>query len=822
MRQFILLFFASLLIHSVASPQEPTDPFTAAIENAKSNMMVDPPAALAAAELAESLVSSDMHSLDIATAMWLQGEALTRMNRPQDAAAILDAAINTIESTKQGSKLHADLQRARANTAGMMSDYATALTNFQSAHDIYLKTGDMRSQAMALLNIANIHADARNYTKAITYYDMAGEVYSDDPQIDLSRLNNLATAHRELEQFQFAEQNFSKALAIAEEIDSAFLQSRILTNLAAVQLDQNKLDQASDALALGLALEKSQSSGWEPFLVGMQSKVAFARGDVARSKVLMDEVFSGISLANSPSPFLEFHESAVEIYRAASETELALKHLQAFKRLDDEKRDISAAANTALLGAEFDFATQELQISKLRTETLEQEIALTASRARQRALILFTGGIVLVILFAGGMMHYLSMRQSRNEIRKTNTKLSESNSALEVALKAKSEFLATTSHEIRTPLNAILGMSQLLVEQDNLGADIRERAELVHSSSITMKAIVDDILDMSKLESGNVTVELEDCALRDTLDSIVRTWTDRAAEKQLRIETNFDDCPQYATTDERKLRQIVFNLISNAVKFTDSGMISVQAELDEASPEPNLVLTVSDTGCGIPTDQLNCIFEPFYQVDSSNTRQHSGTGLGLAISQNLAQALGGSVSVESEIEKGSSFTFKLPLQFVEGLREDITANMPQVGTLIIEPNILRQGIFEGLLCDRLEHVKIVETISEAFEALERFPPKAVYVSFKALGDEVSDAVATLMTLSDKAGASKLVTLLEEASQIDPAILRLSGIDVVIEGVFDAAAILDNLDCSSETPANQSIELIAQSEPVFDPTLRERA
>ena len=794
MRYLVCFLIAQFMLVSPVLAQS----FEQEIDQAKTNMMVDPVQALERAEAAEQMADTTSE-VQIATALWLQGEALKRMNRLEDAKMVIQSARAQLGDAQTETKLFADLLVAEAGIAAVQSDYAIALENYQQAHDVFLALGENRAQAMALFHVADIHADARSFTKALSFYARAQEAYSEDPQIELARLNNVATAHREFGDYEAALIGLDEALAIAVEIDSPMLQARILTNKAAVELDAGAVSSARTTLDKAQKLETESPSGWQGPITGMYAKIAFAEGNVQGAGQQISDVFAGFDLTTTPAPFLEFHEAAYQIYDQLGNSEAALLHLTAFKRLDDEKRNVAANANTALLSAEFDFATQELQIANLRTETLEAEVRLRETRARQR-LVIFVGlAIVLLAALIAGLFHYRKMRMNRDEVRDANTKLNTSNQALEKALKAKSEFLATTSHEIHTPLNAILGMSQLMSTRKDLDAETQERAELVHSSGLTMKAIVDDILDMSKIESGTMAVHEAPCELAGTLASVSNVWRARADENGLTLQSDFEACPAAAITDERKLRQIVLNLMSNAVKFTDSGEVQIRATLDATASEPTLCVTITDTGCGIPSDKFEEIFEPFTQVDSSTTRPYSGTGLGLSIARNFAYAMGGDITVESELEKGSTFTLRLPLKGVVEQTED--AEHSPANVLLIEPNFIRQGILEGLLEARELSYLMLDEMAEIETLASPQTFDTIFISKDVYEGQPAAFLDFVQLLTDRFEMAAVI--LEKAPEctLEDGLLRLSGVSEIVEPECPALTLI--LKLASATEQNQT-------------------
>jgi PAS domain S-box-containing protein len=230
--------------------------------------------------------------------------------------------------------------------------------------------------------------------------------------------------------------------------------------------------------------------------------------------------------------------------------------------------------------------------------------------------------------------------------------------AAQAANRAKSEFLANMSHEIRTPMTAILGFSDLLMTPDLPYSEQREFLEGIQRNGKALLELIGDILDLSKIEAEKLTLEKVDCPLRPIVDDVLSAaavWVER---KGLRLNVDCEfSLPETIHTDPLRLRQILMNLLGNAVKFTSQGDVSFTIRcLREATGPARMQFTVSDTGIGIPADKIGDLFQPFTQVDGSANRRCGGTGLGLAISQRLATELGGDIQVASEWGKGSTFT----------------------------------------------------------------------------------------------------------------------------------------------------------------------
>jgi signal transduction histidine kinase/DNA-binding NarL/FixJ family response regulator len=428
----------------------------------------------------------------------------------------------------------------------------------------------------------------------------------------------------------------------------------------------------------------------------------------------------------------------------------------------------------------------------------------------------------------------MRVEERTTELKHKNEKLFEANALAEQSTKAKEQFLATMSHEIRTPLNAILGFQKLL-KDTKLDGEQQEYVESIDFAGKNLLVIINDILDLSKIEAGKFDFNLDALNVKQALSSVKELIEFNAREKNIQLVLNHDEeIPETVIGDGARFNQILLNLVGNAVKFTDKGTVTIGSKL--ISDKGDLVLcefTITDTGIGIPQDKLGLIFERFTQATPDTTRKYGGTGLGLTIVKQLLNLQGGKITVESEEGKGSTFTFYLP--FTKAKNQSSQANAIKAGReipadklssgrkikiLAAEDTPLNQKLLKKIVFKWDHDLDVAVNGKEAITLLEKNNYDIILMDIQMPEMDGYTATKIIRALTDERKKHiPIIALTAHASNDEAQKCLGLGMNAYISKPFDSNVLLNTIfqliEKTDLMDATQVYGEIAKSEQLYD-------
>lgn len=618
-----------------------------------------------------------------------------------------------------------------------LESYEKSVLQYQKAYELYQKAGNIELSIMALNRVGNRHMDmgrTRNDSslciKAISYYEEAKAIAEKSPFTKqyINTIVSLADAfnilghvaknkHHLYTSFKYSLQS----LKLAQQNYMKEYQGISYLNLGEVCLNLNKEIKAINYFELAEKIYSDVGNkGWLLNTYAFLGKAYFTIHLYDKAIYYIEKTVE-IAQEQKLSVYLRDNYLLLsDIYKKKNDYQTAYN----FYKLYNNQKDTVINDNTMLhisrLQAELDLERKDREIEVLtkNTEIQNQQIK---SQLYQRNVLAAGIAVLCFIIIVGIYLFY--------QKKKTTQKILQAKIAAEQAKEAQEQFLANTSHEIRTPMNGIIGMTHHLMDTP-LTAQQKEYISAIKDSSDNLLALINQLLDLSKIMAKKINFENKPFEVREIIKNLVRLLEFRTQEKNISISVAIDDAvPTKVIGDPIRLKQILLNLVENAIKFTHNGGVKITAELIEENEESlRLNFVVEDTGIGIPESKLDLIFENFAQVNARTTRKYGGTGLGLPISKQLVEQQGGTISVKSQLNSGSVFSFVLPFKKVNTnnltevntsqFKHDIpVADLQGLRVLVVDDTKINQQVAALTLQKWNTQVLIANSAREAFDIL---------------------------------------------------------------------------------------------------------
>ena len=576
--------------------------------------------------------------------------------------------------------------------------------------------------------VGSTHSLIGNYDEAERYLLPAlehGKKSNFDPAIG-GALTELAYTHIRKKDFNVAQTYLDSATVFMkdkQDCESCMAKARWL-RAGVKNLKGNYQEALEDLLAIKVYYDSQPVA--TIFNIGIYySELSNAYLGLGQYKNAIEAALSGIEKTDGNLfSSVQSYENIYKAYTALGNDKMAFEYYQKYISARDEITKVRNSQQVTKQELAFQYEQKRLTDSLQQEFVFQQEI----SRQKNSRNIFIALGVIAAMIAIGVFSRLRFIRRTQKLLVEKNRTIEAEKEKAQASERAKHQFLANMSHEIRTPMNAIKGMTDILIRRDPR-PEQSDFLKGIKQSSDSLLVIINDILDISKIEAGKIELEKTPFQVSEVLDGVQTIMQFKAEEKGLELQKDTAEALPELEGDPTRLRQILINLVSNAIKFTEKGVVSIRTKILQQSEQlVELQFTVSDTGVGIGADRLDKIFETFEQAYSDTTRKFGGTGLGLSISKKLVELQGGSIWVESEKGKGSQFHFTIPFTIVRQNTEQLTVakdsklspslHLNGLNILLVEDNTFNAIVAQEELEDAIESV-VVDLAENGAIAVEK-------------------------------------------------------------------------------------------------------
>ncbi|MCW8878617.1 MAG: ATP-binding protein [Kangiellaceae bacterium] len=570
-------------------------------------------------------------------ALFFKGEYKSSMERALSA-----------QDFAQNHQIHSSVARAKVlqgNTLQAVSALEQALSNYLEAVNLYRELkldGEVRK---VYNNIANTYFYANKYDAALEFYKRSA-LNSNSPVIKAKSLLGHAIVYRQINKSNLAIKNFEAAYQFYTEASDSLGQELTQTGLASELITRQQFKEAIALLDKALtSARKSNRRFHEVSILKAKSDALLNTNQPEKALLVINSAIKIASGLSVDRRLVEAYYQKSLILEKMGRAQEALVALRDSNQIEETISKESSQNQLSVMQVLFDLESKNHEIELLSSKNRLQLLQIKQQKAIAFAIV----GILLFVSLA--IVFYFYQRTQKriiNEHQIVSAQLKELD-------KLKDQVLANTSHELRTPLNGIIGMSQLLLEEENFSEDQTEKIRIISQCGERLLNLVKDITDFSQLQAGKLSLKLEPVDISQVTQNVCLLLENMARKKRLSLTNSVGTNLPKVQADPHRLNQVLFNLIGNAIKFSKSGVVTISAQqIDEY-----IEFAVHDQGIGIAPEKLDGIFNPFEQVDGGITRANEGSGLGLPITKELLKLHGSDIIVDSELGKGSQFSFCL-------------------------------------------------------------------------------------------------------------------------------------------------------------------